>query len=429
MDFTEALADLDGRMPENMPGPSLERIRKVVDLLDHPELIYPTIHVAGTNGKTTTTRLATSLACAHGFTTGTFTSPHLESITERLSICGRAISEEEFAETYSHLLPYMEHVDFGSERVTYFEALTALAYLWFADKPVGLAVFEVGMGGSWDATNLVRGDIAVICPVGIDHVQHLGTTVDRIATEKAGIIKEGRTAVVREQRPEAMEVIEARAREVGATLLEEGRDFELLRRGTALGGQAIAVRTPNAEYEDLFVPLFGENAARNASAAITALEALLGRALNEGATRSALRSASSPGRVEVLARHPLVILDGAHNADAANALVTALRESFRWDRLLLVMASFADKDVEQLAGILAPLADAAYATRMSSPRAAPPERVANALRVAGVDDVRTLDSVRSAVDAARADAAEGDLVLVTGSFYTVADARPLLAGA
>ncbi len=429
MDFKQALADLDGRMPENMPGPSLERIRKVVNLLDHPELTYPTIHVAGTNGKTTTTRIATSLACAHGFTTGTFTSPHLESITERLSICGRPISEEEFAEAYSHLTPYLEHVDFGSERVTYFEALAALAYLWFADKPVGLAVFEVGMGGSWDATNLVRGDVAVICPVGIDHVQHLGTTIDRIATEKAGIIKEGRVAVVREQRPEAMEVIRARARDVGATLLEEGSDFDLIRRGTALGGQALSVRTPNAEYGDLFVPLFGENAARNAAAAVTALEALLGRALDQEATRAALASSTSPGRVEVVARHPLVVLDGAHNADAANALVSALRESFRWDRLLLVMACFADKDVERLAGIFAPLTDAAYATQMSSPRAAPAERIAKAVREAGVADVRTFGSVRGALDAARAAAADGDLVLVTGSFYTVADARPLIAGA
>ena len=429
MEYTAAVADLDGRQPENMPRASRERIAKLVNLLDHPELTYPTIHVAGTNGKTTSARLATSLACAHGFTAGTFISPHLDSVNERLSICGRAITDDEFAEAYSHLAPFMEHVDFGSDRVTYFEALTALAYLWFADKPVGLAVFEVGMGGTWDATNLVRSDVAMICPIGIDHVQYLGTSVAQIATEKAGIIKEGRTAVVREQRPEAMEVIHTRAREVGATLLEEGRDFELLRRGSALGGQSFAVRTPNAEYEDLFVPLFGEHAARNASAAVTALEALLGRSLDQGATRAALRSTASPGRVEVVSRRPVVIMDGAHNVDAANALVSALRESFRWGRLLLVMACFADKDVEELGRIVGPVADAGYATRMSSPRAAPAERVAAALREGGVDDVRTFDSVRAALEAARADAAEDDLVLVTGSFYTVADARPLLAGA
>jgi dihydrofolate synthase/folylpolyglutamate synthase len=429
MDFAEAVADLDGRQPESMPGPSLERIEQVVNLLDHPELTYPTIHVAGTNGKTTTSRMITSLACAHGFTTGLFTSPHLESITERLSICGRSITDEEFAEAFSYLRPYLEHVDFGSMRVTYFEALTALAYLWFADKPVGMAVFEVGMGGSWDATNLVRGDVAVICPVGLDHVQHLGTTVEKVATEKAGIIKEGRIAVVREQRPEAMEVIRTRASEVGATLLEEGRDFELLGRGTALGGQAFAVRTPLAEYDELFVPLFGENAARNAGAAITALEALLDRPLDDELARAALASTASPGRVEVVTRRPLVILDGAHNEDAARALVSALRESFRWERLLLVMASFGDKDVEELGRILGPISDIAYATRMSSPRAATAERVASALYEGGTDDVRTFTTVREALDAACADAGENDLLLVTGSFYTVADARPLLSGA
>jgi dihydrofolate synthase / folylpolyglutamate synthase len=429
MDFKEAIADLNGRQSESMPAPSLDRIANVVNLLDHPELTYPTIHIAGTNGKTTTSRLATSLACAHGITTGTFTSPHLESITDRLSICGRAITEEEFAEVYSHLSPYLQHVDFGSMRVTYFETLTALAYLWFADKPVGLAVFEVGMGGSWDATNLVRGDVAVICPVGLDHVQHLGTKIEQIATEKAGIIKEGRVAVVREQRPEAMEVIRARAAEVEATLLEEDRDFGLERRATALGGQAIDIRTPLGDYEELFVPLFGENAARNAAAAVTALEALLDRPLNPQATRAALASTTSPGRVEVMSRRPLVILDGAHNEDAARALVAALRESFRWDRLLLVMACFADKDVEELGLIVGPLADAAYVTRMSSPRAAPPDRIAAALGEGGVEEVRTFDSVREALGAARADAGENDLVLVTGSFYTVADARPLLMGA
>ncbi len=429
MDFREAVRDIDARQPEHMPGPSLDRISKVVNLLDHPELTYPTIHVTGTNGKTTTARLVTSLACAHGFTTGTFTSPHLETIRERLSICGRPISEAEFAEAFSHLAPYLEHVDFGSDRVTYFESLTALAYLWFADKPVGLAVFEVGMGGTWDATNLVRGDVAVICPIGLDHVRQLGSTVSAVATEKAGIIKEGRIAVVREQPPEALEVIRARAADVRATLLEEDRDFGVERRATGVGGQSLSVRTPVGEYDELFVPLFGENAARNAGAAIAALEALLGRPLDQEAVAAALAGATSPGRVEVVSRQPLVILDGAHNPDAVGALVAALRESFRWSRLHLVMAAFGDKEVEQLGAIIGPLADVAYVSRTESPRAAPPERVAAALEAGGVDDVRTFPTVREAVEAARAHASADDLVLVTGSFYTVADARPLLAGA
>jgi dihydrofolate synthase/folylpolyglutamate synthase len=416
-----------------MPGPSLERIGEVVKLLDHPELTYPTVHVTGTNGKTTTARLITALACAHGFATGTYTSPHLESITERMSICGRSISEEDFAETYAHLLPFLELVDerstfAGGIRVTYFETLTALAFLWFADAPVGLGVFEVGMGGTWDATNLVRGDVAVIGQVGLDH-KVLGSTVGEVTSEKAGIIKERRTAIIREQRPEAMAVIERRAEAVAATLLLEGRDWALGSRAPAVGGQSLSVRGAHAAYDDLFVPLFGEPSARNAAASIAAMEALLGRSLDDSAVRQALASASSPGRVEVMSRHPLIVLDGAHNPDAAGALVDVLRESFVWRRLHLVMACFVDKDVEALGAIVGPLADRGYVSRNSGVRSAPPERVEASLRAAGVADVASFATVPEALEAARAEADEDDLILVTGSFYTVADARPQLAGA
>ncbi len=429
MDYRDALRDLDGRRPESMPRPSLERMQKIVNLLDHPELTYPSIHITGTNGKTTTARLLTSITCGHGFTTGTFVSPHLSSVLERLSLCGRPISEAEFAEAYTHVAPYLEHVDFGSDRVTYFETLTALAYLWFADKPVGLGVFEVGMGGTWDATNLIRGDVAILCPIGLDHVQQLGATVTEVATEKAGIIKPGNAAVVREQLPEAMAVIGARVEAMGARLLVEHDDFGVTERTPAVGGQSFAVRTRFREYEGLFVPLFGENTARNASAAIAAFESLLDRALDEDAVRAALAASTSPGRVEVVARHPLIVLDGAHNPDAARALVDTLRESFHWTRLLLVMACFADKDVEELGHILGPISDAAYVTATASSRAAPRQRVAAALRDGGVDDVTALETVAEALQAARTDAGDDDLIVVTGSFYTVADARPLLAGA
>ncbi len=433
MDFRSALADLDARQPESMPGPSLDRIGAVVKLLDHPELTYPTIHVTGTNGKTTTARLITALACGHGFATGTYTSPHLDSITERISICGRAISEEGFAEAYAHLQPFLDLVDqrsafAGGIRVTYFETLTALAFLWFADAPIGLGVFEVGMGGTWDATNLIRGDVAVIGQVGLDH-KVLGSTVAEVAEEKAGIIKEGRTAVVREQRPEAMAVIERRVEDVGATLLLEDREWALMTRSPAFGGQALSVHGSHADYEDLFIPLFGEPSARNAAASIAAMEALLGRSLDENAVRRALATASSPGRVEVIARHPLIVVDGAHNPDAAGALVDAIRESFAWRRLHLVMACFVDKDVEALGRILGPLADMGYVSRNSGMRSAPPERVEAALRAAGVADVGSFATVPEALSAARAEAEADDLILVTGSFYTVADARPQLAGA
>jgi dihydrofolate synthase / folylpolyglutamate synthase len=428
MDFSAALRDLDTRQPESMPEPTLDRISQLVKLLDHPELTYPTIHITGTNGKTTTARLVTALACAHGLTTGTFISPHLESVTERLAICGRRISDDDFAEEYGHLAPFFDRVDGLGPRVTYFEALTALAYLWFADKPIGLGVFEVGMGGTWDATNLVRGDVAVICPIGLDH-RELGSTVAEVASEKAGIIKQGRSAVVREQRPEAMDVLHGRARDVGASLLLEGDAFELTARTQALGGQALSIRGLFGTYEAILLPLWGEQAARNAAASIAATEALLGRALDDATVRRTLGEARSPGRIEVVARRPLVVLDGAHNPDAAAALARALPEGFQWGQLHLVLAMFGDKDVESVAALLGPLADRAWAAQSASPRAAPTERVAAALRAAGVAEVESAGSVREAAVAARDAAGRADLVLVTGSFYTVGDARPLFTGA
>jgi dihydrofolate synthase/folylpolyglutamate synthase len=368
--------------------------------------------------------LIRALACAHGLTTGPFISPHVTSVLERISVCREEISPQEFAEEYERLLPYFERVDAIGRKVSYFEALTALAYVYFADKPVALAVFEVGMGGTWDATNLIRGDVAVLCPIGLDH-KELGSTVAEVATEKAGIIKEGRVAVARAQRPEAMAVIEARASEMAATLLLEGKDFDLEERSQAVGGQSITVRGLHGRYESMFVPLFGEQLARNTAVSIVACEALLGRALNDRSVRSALERTTSPGRLEIVARHPLIVLDGAHNPDAAGALADAVRDSFTWDRLHLVLGMFADKDVEAVARILSEVTDRAYACRNSGSRAAPVERVSAALAAAGLDEVETHATVANAVEAAREAADEGDLILVTGSFYTVADVRPL----
>ena len=405
--------------------PDLARILQLATLLDDPQLSYPTIHVTGTNGKTTTARAITALACAHGITTGLYTSPHLESVTERFSVCGIDMTLEEFAAEYEHLLPYLLLVDSRSEeQVTYFEALTALAYLWFADRPVGLGVYEVGMGGTWDATNLVAGDVGVICPVSLDHPE-LGSTIAEVATEKAGIIKEGKVAIVREQLAPAATVIEERAAAVGAELKHEFKDFEVDRRLLAVGGQSLAVRGLYASYDDLFVPLFGEHAARNVAAAIAALEALLGQALAIGAVREGLAGLTSPGRLEVIGRSPLVILDGAHNPAGAEALAAAMLEFFTWDRLHLVVAVSANKDLDGLIRPLAPLADVAYAARHRSDRSGQAEQIAERF---GAEDtpVELFDSVTEALTAARAAAGPGDCILVTGSLYTVADARRVL---
>jgi dihydrofolate synthase / folylpolyglutamate synthase len=427
MRFDEAVARLDRRQPEHMPEPSLDRIREVSRILDEPQLTYPSIHVTGTNGKSTIARAAAELACAHGVTTGLFTSPHLHTVRERLALCGVEISEEEFAEEWTHLEPYLDVVEArGIGASTYFEAVTALAFLWFADKPVGLAVFEVGMGGSWDATNLVAGDVAVIGEIGLDHPE-LGSTVREVATEKAGIIKPGKVAVVREQTEEARSVIEARASDVEATVLEEGEDWEVLIRRPAVGGQQFRIRGAHSTYDELFLPMFGEHVVRSVGAAIVAVESFLDRALDVDATRSAISALRIPGRLEVMARSPLIIVDGAHNPAGAEALARTIAESFTWTRMHVVLAISSNKDVDGFVTGLAPIADLWYAARNESARSFSADHVAERV-AAGGGRVADLGTVEEVVAAAREAAAPDDLILVTGSLYTVADARRALGG-
>ena len=424
MDHAQALKELDSRKESRMI-PDLSRILALATYLDDPQLSYPTIHVTGTNGKGTAARVATEIACAHGLTTGLYTSPHLVSVTERLSVCGVDMTEEEFADEFTHLHPFLELVDGQSdERVTYFEALTALAYLWFADRPVALGVFEVGMGGKWDATNLIASEVAVVTPIGLDHPE-LGATLTEVAGEKAGIIKDGKVVVVREQDAGALTVLEDRADKVGATALLEFRDWEVLERLHAVGGQAFSIRGSLATYEDLFLPLLGAHAVHNVAAAIVACEALFGEPLDEGSLRGALADVRWPGRLEVAARHPTIVLDGAHNPAGAEALSVALREFFPGERLHLVLSISSNKDVAGIAEHLAPLADAVYAARNESERSAEAASIAETFAGAGVV-VSSHDSVAEALDAARAAADENDLICVTGSLYTVADARRAL---
>jgi dihydrofolate synthase/folylpolyglutamate synthase len=315
-------------------------------------------------------------------------------------------------------------VDAKGEHVTYFETLTALAYLWFADKPVSLGVFEVGMGGVWDATNLISGDVAVLCPIALDHPE-LGSTVREVATEKAGIIKDGKVAISREQPEEALRVIEERCKEASADLLLEGRDFALEGRIQRVGGQVLRIRGVRDTYGDLSLPLFGEHAARNAAAAVAAVEALLDRSLSIDATREALTETISPGRLEVVGRHPLIVLDGAHNPAAAKALSYALPEAFAWDRLHIVLAISSNKDIPGIVAALSRLHGRAYVTRNSTTRSASPETVLAACCEAGIES-EPFSSVGDALDAAATAGGDADLILVTGSLYTVADARSIL---
>ena len=402
--------------------PDLDRITALTELMNHPERTYPSVHVTGTNGKTTTVRLVSRILCAHGLAAGAYTSPHLSSVTERFALCDDEISEREFAETYEHLSPYLKEVDGRAEDVTYFETLTALAYLWFADKPVDAGVFEVGMGGEWDATNLIDSKVAVFCSIDLDHPE-LGSTVEEVAKEKAGIIKPGATVVIEDPDPATLSLVETRARELGCPTMIRGRDYVIHDVTSAVGGQQLTVETGNAKYEDVFLPLFGEHQADNAAAAIVACEAFLGQELNGEMLLAALAGITSPGRLEVVSRHPLVVLDGAHNPSASVALSAALPESFVWKRLHLVVGVLETKDV---AGILTPLAtrtSVAYACTNSNPKSLDPERLAVACDAVGMT-ADVFPEVADALDAAEANAEEDDLILVTGSLYTVADARP-----
>jgi len=424
--FDEAVRALDARMPTRMV-PDLDRMRALSDLLAHPERTYPSIHITGTNGKTTTAVVATELLRALGLSVGTHTSPHLHSVRERIAFDGEPISAAEFAETYEYLAPYLEHVDAMGERVTYFETLTMLAEVWFAEKAVDLAVVEVGMGGEWDATNLVDGRVAVITEIALDHPE-LGATPVEVAREKTGIVKEGAVCLTGERSPDVLAVIEERCGAAGATLRRAGDDFALEARRLAMGGQQLDLRIRTRRYDEILVPVFGERMATDALLGLAAVSAFTGdRDMDEDVLRAGMANVRSPGRVEVLRRRPLLIVDGAHNPDAARALRAAVEESFTWNTLVLVLGMLGDKDVAGVVKTLAPMADTVIATRPPSPRAASTEQLAKEVAVFD-PDVQTVATVEGAVGRAMELAGESDSIVVAGSFYTVAAARAVVLG-
>jgi len=426
VDFAEALRALDDRIPTRM-APDLDRMRALSELLDHPERTYPSIHITGTNGKTTTAFVATALLRAAGLTVGTYTSPHLHSVRERIAYDGASIGENDFAEALTYLEPFLSQVDTLGTRVTYFETLTMLAEVWFAERAVDVAVVEVGMGGEWDATNLVDGRVAVVTEVALDHPE-LGATPVEVAREKTGIIKEGTICVTGERSSEVLEVIEERCRVVGATLRRAGNEFALEGRSLAFGGQALDLRIGDRRYDEVLVPVFGERMAIDALLGVAAVAAFLGdRELDDDVLREAMAHVRSPGRVEVVRRRPLVIADGAHNPDAARALRAAVEESFTWRRLVLVLGMLADKDIAGVVGTLVPIADDVIATTPRSPRAAPVEQLAKEIQAAGAM-TRVAVTVEGALAHAIELTNEEDCVLVTGSFYTVAEAREAVLG-
>lgn len=395
------------RAPEHDIEPSLDRIRMLLDILGDPQNTFPTVHITGTNGKTSTARMIDAVLTAFGVRVGRFTSPHLIDVRERMSIEGAPISREAFIAAWNDIAPYVEMVDTksvanGGVRLSFFEVFTALALVAFADHPVDAGVIEVGMGGTWDATNLIEAGVSVIMPIDLDHTKWLGSTIREIAEEKAGIIKPGQIVVIAEQPEEALEVLLDRAREVDAIVRLEGRDFEVIDRQMGVGGQLVTVRTPSATYTDVFVPLFGEHQAHNAAAALVGVEAFMGgRALDAKIVENGMMTATSPGRLQVVRTSPTILVDAAHNPAGARVLADALDDSFAFAHVVGVYSAMGDKDIESVLAEMEPHLDSIVITEMPGERAANIEQLREiAIDVFGEDRVEVRDSLGEAVDRA-----------------------------
>jgi dihydrofolate synthase/folylpolyglutamate synthase len=469
--------DIAARRPEHAIEPSLDRIKALVTLLGDPQHAYPVMHITGTNGKTSTARMIETLLRARGLRTGLFTSPHLVSMRERICVDGEPLGAERFIEAYQEIMPYLRLVDDGQPiPLSFFEVLTGMAFAVFADAPVDVAVIEVGMGGTWDSTNVADGAVAVVTPISIDHTQYLGSTVPAIAADKAGIIKPGAIAVLGQQPLDAAEVLLRRVAAVGATVAREGLEFGVLSRELAVGGQQLAIRGLLGDYDGLYLPLFGAYQAGNAACALAAVEAFAGAApvpaapgsvtdqagatdgghgqvrtvsqdgaqppapLDDALVREAFAMMTSPGRLEIVRRSPLVIIDAAHNPAGMAAATAALTEAFAFAELVVILAVSADKDIAGILDQLEPVAGQLVVTGNSSDRSMDPGKLAElAVPVFGPERVTVAIRLDDAIEIAvgLADEAAGGpdappgsaAVLITGSVVTVGDARQLLTGA
>lgn len=427
-DYDAAVAALSERGPGRMV-PDLDRITALLDLLGDPQLAYPTVHVTGTNGKGSVVRMVGALCSAAGLAAGTYTSPHLQSVRERLSLAGRPIGTTRFAELHDEVDALARLVDDrGPDRVTYFEMLTAMAFAWFADAPVDVAVIEVGMGGRWDATNLVRGDVAVLGEIDVDHPQ-LGDTPAAVASEKLGIVKPGSSVVNAQQQPDVQVMVEAAVAEQDGTLHQLGRDLEVVDRRVAIGGQLVTLRVGERVVDEILLPLHGAHQARNAAIALGAFAALTGASFDEmedDVIRHGLGAVQVPGRLEVVHREPTVVLDGAHNPHGARAAATALTEAFEFRDVILVVGCLDDKDARGILRELRDVASHVIVTTSPSPRAATLEHLTAAATDVWKDREVPVDAVADVHDAlavAEGLAAAGDGIVVAGSLITVGAAR------
>ncbi|WP_315217429.1 folylpolyglutamate synthase/dihydrofolate synthase family protein [Actinomyces dentalis] len=442
-------AEILSRAPEHRIQPSLERVEAVLDLLGNPERSYRVVHVTGTNGKTSTVRMIERLLAATGMRTGRFTSPHLATIRERIALDGEPISEEGFIAAWEDVAPCIRLVDersqsAGGPRLSFFEVLTVMALAAFADHPVDVAVVEVGLGGTWDSTNVVPSDVEVITPVGRDHCAWLGDSLEEIAANKAGIIKDGATLVTAAQPAAVQAVIAAAAAEHGVVWRRELDPEEdpgepgagvlrVVDRTPAVGGQMVVLATAAAVYEDVFVPLHGDYQARNALLALAAVEAVFGgRALPAKVVEDGFASVTSPGRLEVLRSSPTVLVDAGHNPHGVSALVGAVEEVFDFRHLVAVVGVMADKDAEGILSVLEPVTDAVVVVPIDSPRAMDVEDLADIAReVYGADRVVAAEDLAGGVERAVSLSEGFDApltasgVLIVGSVVLAARARAL----
>ena len=419
------------RWPENRIAPTLERISALVDMLGSPQLTYPTIHIGGTNGKTTTSRMVDSLLFEMGLRTGRFTSPHLESYLERICINGQPIDAKELIFSFNDISPYLDLMDTKFDNpISFFEAITALAFAAFAEHPIDVGVIEVGMGGQWDATNVVDADVSVIMPIGLDHMEYLGNTIAEIATTKAGIIKEQGFVVLAQQEPEAAVELLRRAAEVGADVAREGLEYSIDSRAIAVGGQLISITGLRGHYDDIFLPLHGKHQASNAAAALIAVEAFFGEQdLDIDAVRAGFANVTSPGRCEIIHRDPTIILDAAHNPHGAKAIAETIQSEFTFDDVTGIVALMADKDALGILQALEPIMNQIIVTTNSATRSmSVGDLEALATQVFGADRVFAQPTLADAIDKAIKDSVrplseESLAILITGSVVTVGEAR------
>jgi dihydrofolate synthase/folylpolyglutamate synthase len=429
MDYDAALAHLAEHTNYDVSGrinsPSTERIERLMAVMGEPQRAAPAIHITGTNGKGSTAQMITRLLMAQGLTVGTYTSPHLERVNERMTRNGEPISDEEFAEQITSIadLEVLAGVS-----PSYFEICTAAAFRWFADIAVDVMVVEVGLLGRWDATNVVDGQVAVVTNVGYDHLEYAGPTLADVAHEKAGIVKPGSTLVLGETTPELAAVFRATDAE---RVYERNLDFECIENVLALGGRSLALRTPTSIYSDVYLPLHGRYQGDNAAVALTAVEVFFNAPLAQDVVEEAFAGVRVPGRFEVLGHQPLVIVDGAHNPPGADSCASVVFEDFDpAGRKILVAGFLSGREPRaMLEALRADEMDVVICCTPDSPRAVPAADTAAAARAIGCDDVSYSDSVVDACDAALARAEADDLVLVTGSLYVVGTARPHLISA